>query len=56
MKTLNITLSVAVAQMAVRALEGDKSGGAALALEEVYNAITNALRREGVEAGGGHAD
>lgn len=48
MNALNIVLSVPVAQMAVRALEGDKSGGASLALEEVYNAITNALRNEGI--------
>ena len=51
MNTINIVLSVPVAQMAARALEGDKSGGAALALEELYNAITNAMRNAGVEYG-----
>lgn len=48
MKTLKIELSIPLARQVLKALEGDKSGGAALALEEVYNAISNALRREGV--------
>lgn len=45
--TINIALTVPLARQCVAGLEGDKSGAARLALEEVYNLIKNAL--QGVE-------
>jgi len=44
---INIALTVPLARQCLAGLEGDKSGAATLALEEVYNIIKNAL--QGVE-------
>lgn len=46
---VNVSLSVPLACQVLKGIEGDRSGAAVLALEELDGIIRNALRVEGVE-------